>query len=49
MLADRHGSATAEAHERDPIADNSSAEKRIKRAKKEAQPFLEEKPRTKKS
>ena len=48
MLADRHGWATAEAYERDPIADDSSDEKRIKRAKKEAQSFLEEKARTKK-
>ena len=37
MLADLHGWATAEAYERDPIADDSSDEKRIKRAKKEAQ------------
>ena len=48
ILADRHGWATAEAYERDPIADDSSDEKRIKRAKKEAQSFLEEKARTKK-
>ena len=48
MLADRHGWATAEAYERDPIADDSSDEKRVKRAKKEAQSYLEEKARTKK-
>ena len=48
MLADRHGWATAEAYERDHIADDSSDEKRINRAKKEAQSFLEEKATTRK-
>ena len=31
MLADRHGWATPEAYERDPVADDSSDEKRMKR------------------
>ena len=48
MLADRHGWAAAETYERDPIAGDSSDEKRIKRAKKETQSFLEEKARTEK-
>ena len=33
MFADRHGWATVESYKRDPVADDSSYEKRIKRAK----------------
>ena len=46
MLADRHGWATAEAYERDPIADDSSDENGIKKAKK-GPVFLVEKAKTK--
>ena len=40
MLADRHDWAAQEAYEKDPIADDSSDKKRIKRAKKEVQSFF---------